>query len=85
MIKAEYKKNEAMELKISGDLETIWCETLEILRNFHASISRTTSKAEADSFIDSLAFLSKLSSGEFEGHAGEVLFGKFLAEKNSNN
>ena len=32
MIKAEYKKNEAMELKISGDLETIWCETLEILR-----------------------------------------------------
>ena len=81
MIKAEYKKNEAMELKISGDLETIWCETLEILRNFHASISRTTSKAEADS----LAFLSKLSSGEFEGNAGEVLFGKFLAEKNSNN
>ena len=70
-----------MELKISGDLETIWCETLEILRNFHASISRTTSKAEADSFIDSLAFLSKLSSGEFEGNAGEVLFGKFLAEK----
>lgn len=56
MIKAEYKKNEAMKLKISGDLETIWCETLEILKNFHASISRTMSKAEADSFIDSLAF-----------------------------
>ena len=37
-------------------------------------ISRTTSKAEADSFIDSLAFLSKLSSGEFEGNAGEVHF-----------
>ena len=85
MIKAEYKKNEAMELKISGDLETIWCETLEILKNFHASISRTTSKAEADSFIDSLAFLSKLSSGEFEGNAGEVLLGKFLRERNSNN
>lgn len=85
MIKAEYKKNEAMELKISGDLETIWCETLEILKNFHASISRTMGKAEADSFIDSLAFLSKLSSEEFEGNVGEVLFDKFLAERNSNN
>lgn len=85
MIKAEYKKNEAMELKMPGDLETIWCATLEILKNFHASISRTMSKAEADSFIDSLAFLSKLSSEEFEENAGEVLLDKFLAEKNSNN
>lgn len=85
MIKAEYKKNEAMELKISGDLETIWCETLEILKNFHGSISKTAGKHEADLLIDSLAFLSKLSSEELEGNAGEVLFDKFLAERNSNN
>ena len=70
-----------MKLKISGDLETIWCETLEILKNFHASISRTMSKAEADSFIDSLAFLSKLSSEELEGNAGEVLLDKFFSRE----
>lgn len=74
-----------MELKISGDLETIWCETLEILKNFHGSISKTAGKHEADLLIDSLAFLGKLSDEELEGVTGGVLLEKFLSERNCNN
>mgnify|MGYP001042449240 CR=1 FL=1 len=73
-----------MKLKISGDLETIWCETLDILRHFHQAVSKERSRQEADLFIDALAILGKLSDEEIEEY-GEDLLVKFLAERNSNN
>lgn len=73
-----------MELKISGDLDTIWCEILEILRHFHQAVSEERSKSKADLLIDSLAVLAKLTGEEFTEN-GEELLNKFLVERNSNN
>lgn len=84
MIKIEHKKNGEVDVKISGNVATVWCELLEGVRRFHNANSEVLGESAADTITDSLAFLGKLTDEEITENEEELL-DKFFEDRNNNN